>query len=185
LKKYTKIKSFKVYGARVYLHWSAILVGVVLLALSIKSPVLGVISVSSYFAVILLHEAGHAYLAHRLGYQVYGIYIGFMHGICEYEAPYSLKQEALIAWGGVLAQLIVAIPLIVAAQLFEINQITGIGPIVAFLGYISAMTVLINLAPSRPLDGAVAWKLVPILIRENTKNKPKSKTKKRNLKIIK
>lgn len=185
MKKYTLIKGFKIYGASLYLHWSAALVIAAVLALSFKDPFLGLISVASYFAVILIHEVGHAYIAHRLGYQVFGIYLGFIHGLCEHQAPYSLKHEAMIAWGGVVAQLIVAVPIIIAAKLFNINQIPGLGPVVGFLGYLSVMMVPMNLAPSRLFDGEMAWKLIPILINEKNKNKPKSKTKKNHLKIIK
>lgn len=183
MKKYTLVNHIKIYGAPVYIHWSVFLVIGGLLSLSITSPVLALISICSYFGIILLHEFGHAYLANRLGYKVNAIYLGFIHGLCEYEISYQYqpKYEYLIAWGGVLVQLIVAVPLLVLTQLFGINDGYGLGPVVAFLGYISAIIAVVNLAPIHPLDGSKAWKLVPILLTERRNNK----TKKSKFKVVK
>jgi hypothetical protein len=84
---------------------------------------------------------------------------------------------------GVLSQLAVAIPLILLAQLFNINNVYGLGPIVVFLGYISAMIAIVNLAPRHPLDGASAWKLIPMLVRER-RNKNIKKSKKSKFKVV-
>jgi membrane-associated protease RseP (regulator of RpoE activity) len=166
MKKYTKIKFLRVYGAPVYLHWSALLVMGGLLGISFNSPILAVISICSYFGIIMLHETGHAFVANKVGCHVRGVYLGFLHGKCEFEAPYNQKHKSLIAWGGVTAQFIVAIPLIVGSQFLRINEIYGMGPVVAFLGYISAFVALFNLAPSRELDGLEAWKLIPVLMKD-------------------
>lgn len=175
------VKGLKIFGAPVYIHWSALLVMGGLLGFSFNSPVLAIISICSYFGVILLHEAGHAYFARKLGYEVNAIYLGFVHGLCEYQQPYNKKHESIIACGGVVAQLIVAIPLILAAQFAQLNEVFGFGPIVVFLGYISVLVALINLAPSKTLDGGVAWKLVPIRLME----KKGKKTNKKKFKVIK
>ena len=134
-----------------YLHWSALLVMGGLLGISFNSPVLALISICSYFGIIILHETGHALVACKLGCDVSGVYLGSLHGKCEYELPYNQKHKSLIAWGGIAAQLVVALPLIIGSQTLSINEIYGLGPIVAFLGYISALVALVNLAPSREL----------------------------------
>ena len=82
---YTKIKFLTIFGAPVYIHWSALIIIGVLLATSIKNPVLAVISMCSYFGIILLHEARHAYFARRLNCDILSIYLGFFHGMCECE----------------------------------------------------------------------------------------------------
>jgi Zn-dependent protease len=183
MNKHTKLKFLKVYRAPVYLHWSALLVMGGLLGIAFNSPILAVISICSYFGIILLHETGHAFVANQLGYNVRGIYLGFLHGICECDAPNNQKHKSLIAWGGVAAQLIVALPLIICAQIFAINEIYGLGPVVGFLGYISAIIALVNLAPSRELDGLDAWKLLPVLMKEHMA-RTKAK-KKKSFKIVK
>lgn len=98
-----------------YLHWSALLVMGGLLGISFNSPILALISICSYFGIILLHETGHAFVANKLGYDVRGVYLGFMHGKCECAHPYNQKHISLIAWGGVAAQFVVALPLIIGS----------------------------------------------------------------------
>ncbi len=169
-----------------YIHWSALVVILLLMATSVKSPVLAVITVCSYFGIVLLHEAGHAFVAKQLGYRPIKISLGFLHGQCEYEAPYSKKHNSIIAWGGVLAQIAVAIPLIVLSKETRVAEVYGFGPVVAFLGYISLMIALLNLAPSPFLDGAKAWSLLPILLSEwREKGKRKKRIHRRNLKVVK
>jgi Zn-dependent protease len=176
MQRYTKVKYLRVYGAPVYLHWSALLVMGGLLGISFNSPILAVISISSYFGIIMLHETGHAFVTNKLGYGVRGVYLGFLHGKCECELPSNQKHKSLIAWGGVTAQLVVALPLIIGSQILSINEIYGLGPVVAFLGYISVLIALVNLAPSRGLDGLEAWKLIPVLAKEHmTRRKSKRK----------
>jgi hypothetical protein len=41
---YTRIRRVKVFGARVYIHWSALLVAGALLALSIRTPLLAIVA---------------------------------------------------------------------------------------------------------------------------------------------
>lgn len=169
MKGCVEINALRVFGARVYLHWSAILVMGVILAFAIRTPLLAVITLGSYFGILFVHEAGHAFFARSLGYQPFGIYLAFLHGRCVIEAPYSRKHESIIAWGGVATQLAIAIPLIVLAQTTSISSIPGFGPVIAFLGYISALVAAFNLAPSAAFDGGKAWALVPILLAERRK----------------
>jgi len=173
---YTRIRRVKVFGARVYIHWSTLLVAGALLALSIRTPLLALITIGCYLGILFVHEAGHAFFAQRLGYRPFAIYLGFVHGRCDYEEPYSRKHEAIVAWGGVAAQLALAIPLIVLAQTTSVAGVPGLGPVFGFLGYINLVVALFNLTPVPPLDGARAWALVPILWSERTR-KPKPRRK--------
>jgi Zn-dependent protease len=169
MKGYTRIAFLNAFGSRVHIHWSALLVMGGMLAASIRSPLLAIIVICSYFGIIYLHEAGHAYFAKRLGYRTYDIYLGFVHGLCSHEAPLNEKHECIIAWGGVAAQLAVAIPLILVAHMTSIARVPGLGPVISLLGYTSAMVAAINLAPIRGLDGEKAWRLIPVLLAERRK----------------
>lgn len=164
-KGYIQIKFLKIFGAPVHLHWSALAAIGFLFVVSVKSPLYAVVTICSYFGTILLHEAGHAYFVRRMGYQPRNIYLGLVHGLCEYNAPYDFREECIIAWGGVLAQLAVAIPLIVLSLTTRLNQLPLAGPIVVFLGYISVIMALFNLMPVMKLDGIKAWQLIPIQFR--------------------
>ena len=173
MKGYIDIKFLNIFGARVHIHWSVLLVMGVILGLSVKQPASAAILVCSYFGIILLHEAGHAYFAKRLGYRSFDVYLGVFHGLCRYEAPHSKKDESIIAWGGVAAQFSIAIPLIVVAHFTSLSEVPGVGPVVVFLGYLSAIIAVINLAPTPALDGSKAWNLIPILLVERRKLKSK------------
>lgn len=112
------------------------------------------------------------------------IYLTFIHGVCVYEQPGSVREAALVAWGGVLVQLAVAIPLIVLAQTTPLGAApvfpVAVAVAVAILGYMSLYIALLNLAPARGLDGALTWKLVPILLRD-LRNRFTSKKKTKDL----
>lgn len=168
---YTHIPYVKIFGARLHIHWSAFVVGGALFAFSIKDPVLAMITISSYFGLILLHETGHAAVVRCLGYKPFDIQLSAIHGTCSYPQPYSQYEDALIAWGGVGAQLLVAIPLIIVAQFEWSSHVYGLGPVLAFLGYVSAMMAVVNLTPHPTLDGGKAWSLFPMLWNARRKSK--------------
>ena len=129
-----------------------------------SSDLLGFIG--SYFGLIYAHEAGHAFFARHLGYRPRAVYLYFGHGLCVYEGPTNEKHECIIAWGGVVAQLAIALPLIVAHLFTPIGRIPVLMPIVMVLGYANAFVAAINLVPSANLDGQKAWRLIPILLAE-------------------
>ena len=174
MKGYVQIKFLNIFGAPVQVHWSAFVAMGFLLVVSIKNPLYAIVTICSYFGIILLHEAGHAYFGRRMGYQPREIHLGLIHGRCVFDEPYSLRDECIIAWGGVTAQLIIAIPLIVLNQTTPFDRLPLTGPIVAFLGYISVIIALYNLMPVMNLDGVQAWQLIPIQIR-HLRNKAAAK----------
>jgi Zn-dependent protease len=160
---YFLLKGARVLGARLHVHWSAVAVSVGLLAAWHRQPGLALEAVACYFGLILLHEAGHAAMALRLGYRALDIQLSLFHGRCWYEQPDTLREEATVAWGGVLAQLAIAIPLVALAQVPSFASTSMAGIAIAAFGYFSLAMVVLNLAPVRGLDGAIAWRLLPIL----------------------
>jgi Zn-dependent protease len=165
MKGYTQVKFLKIFGAPVQVHWSALVVMAALFVFSVKTPLLAIVTICSYFGFILLHEAGHAYFARRMGCRPLDIHLGLIHGRCTYEAPYNLRDDCIIAWGGVAAQIVVAIPLIVLHQTTPLDQMPLTGPVVTFLGYISVIMALFNLMPVMNLDGVKALQLIHIEIK--------------------
>jgi len=85
-------------------------------------------AIISYLAIIFVHELGHAWVASRLGYEVFAIRIGLIHGRCEFEAPYSLWDAALVSWGGVLAQLLVAAVVLLISSVLPDDSGNYFGP---------------------------------------------------------
>ena len=152
-----------VLGARLHVHWSALALAGVMLGVWHRQPGYAIEAIACYFGVILLHEAGHAAMARRLGYRASDIHLSMIHGRCTYDSPETFREEALVAWGGVLAQLAVALPLVALAQVPTIASSSFAGILTAAFGYLSLAMVALNLVPVRGLDGAKAWRLLPIL----------------------
>jgi Zn-dependent protease len=106
--------------------------------------------------VILLHELGHAVLAWTRGLRVVSVDVLAYGGVCRHTLGTPL-DGSIVAWGGVLAQgLLAAIAFPLAAMLSP----TGfLGELFYALTLGNAWMIVFNLLPIPPLDGAEAWKL--------------------------
>jgi Zn-dependent protease len=143
----------KVFGAPLRVHWSAPL-GLLITGFFVWPIALGT------GLVILLHELGHAVVARRMGVRVVRIDVLPFGGRCLWSGNPRPMERAAIAWGGVLAQLLL---LLVTAGL--VKQLgfpqAGIldGLCMAFT-LINGLLLFTNLIPVEPLDGAEAWPLL-------------------------
>lgn len=109
---------------------------------------------------LLVHEAGHAFFVRRFHLGVISIDLHGLGGACRWAGPATDVQRGVIAWGGVLAQMV----LIAACELSaRFNLLLGSAFLGAMLAYTTAINVVIialNLVPIPPLDGAEAWPLL-------------------------
>lgn len=165
----------RLFGIEVTVHHTAwILVGIIALS-TLKTPLVGLAAILSYLGLILLHELGHAYFSRRLGYEVFGIEVGAFHGRCWHETHGDARDEAIIAWGGVAAQLALALPLIALDLVFALRGEPVLGGTVKILGYGSVLLAAINLLPFAPLDGEKAWRLPRLLLQAHRRQRPAKK----------
>lgn len=114
-----------------------------------------------FSVLMLVHELGHAIMARRQGLAVHEIRLYFMHGVCEYEHAYSKRKQALVAWGGVLAQMLLLLSAIVIAKVLValgLGLPSWIAPAFFVWVPLNVMIAFVNLLPVPPLDGAVAWR---------------------------
>jgi hypothetical protein len=81
-RKWLQLRRVRILGARVHVHWSAFAVVLLLLLVSVRSPIYAAIAIASYLGMIFLHETGRAWVARRLGYRVDALYVAFLHGRC-------------------------------------------------------------------------------------------------------
>lgn len=154
-----------VNGLPVYFHWSAVLLFAVFVA---ASPFFGfpiVFIALGLFSIMLAHELGHAYLVKHLGYRVYRIRIFPVHGLCLYEETDSPYEDYIIAWGGVLAQLILFVPAVAILAIFGNTSVGSINVLLVAFSYINAVIMVINLTPAPGLDGGKAWRLPLIFLK--------------------
>jgi len=151
----------KVRGVEVYVHWSVFAIAMVMLAGTIRRPAMTLVGLTCYLGVLFIHECGHMIAAQRLGCRVNFIELYPIHGRCCFEMPWSRFDHCIIAWGGVLAQLVVALPLVVWLGIFGYTRFDPINAVLAILGCFSLLIAALNLIPAGRLDGTVAWSLIP------------------------
>jgi len=159
-----RLRRVRVLGAPVYVHWSVLVMVGLFAFMSFHSLVFALVAITSYLGIIVIHEAGHAWMAHRCGCEVLAIRIAWLHGCCEYEdVVYSEREDVLIAWAGVVAQLAVALPVLAVGTVFEDHDFGYAAPAMVLLGHANLVSALVNLAPARGLDGHKAWRALPLL----------------------
>jgi Zn-dependent protease len=149
----------QVHGVDVYVHWTVFLL-IALLFLVERKPLTTLIGLVTYLALLMLHESGHVAVARLRGYQAFHIAIYPFFGLTAMEAAESRWDRALIAWGGVAAQLLVAIPVVVTVSLVGYTQRDEWNLVLTILGNYSLLVAAFNLLPVRPLDGSVAWGII-------------------------
>jgi Zn-dependent protease len=139
--------------------------------------VLAVISALAFFASILLHELGHAFVALRNGIGISDITLWLFGGVARMSGDSdSPGTEFKIAIAGPLVTLVIAVlcgVIGVAAagwdQFWKAMLIEGsadttpVLTVVAWLASINALILVFNLIPAFPLDGgrvarSIAWK---------------------------
>ena len=150
------------FGAKLHVHLSVVILTVVVALAAVESPAFAAVTLLSFLGVVLLHEWGHAAVAHHFGYAVEGIWLAAIHGRCEYQAPETQWESSVIAWGGVAAQLAVAAPIIALDSVWH-RSLGIFGPVVLILGYYSWLVAMFNLLPLKGLDGPLAWRIIPLL----------------------
>lgn len=176
----------KINNVSIKIHWSIIFIFPYFLYLY-KNFLNGIIGTIASLFLLLMHELGHATMARRRKTRVHGIYIYPLHGLCVYDQPYYREDDILIAWGGVLAQLfILLIALIVQSLLYYIlpnfyySSQLFLYPIFNVFINVNIFIIIINLIPVQPLDGELAWQIMP-MVKEwistlrNKRLKPKNK----------
>jgi Zn-dependent protease len=145
----------RIGGVAFRAHWT-LPIGLLALGGFQFNPVVWV----SLLAITVIHESGHAVMANAFGLAPRSIDVHGVGGRCIYEG-YVISDVArsAIAWGGVLAQVIL---FVLARRIGELAGDSGgphfllaIGMLTGWNAFIAAL----NLLPIPGLDGAEAWRL--------------------------
>jgi Zn-dependent protease len=155
----------EINGVKVFVHWSVLLIGAVVCIGAISEPATAIPGLICYYGVILLHECGHMFFAHRKHCTVWSIELYPIWGITRFNPPYSHYDYCVIAWGGVIAQLLVAVPIMILSELIGTTRFQAVNTVLAMFGFFSLFVAAFNLIPAPPLDGSIAWGLVPALFK--------------------
>jgi Zn-dependent protease len=156
---------FRVRCVDVYVHWTVFLIAGLMIAASISQPWITLVAGASWLALILLHECGHMIAAQRRKCHVLAIYLYPIHGRCCYSQPWSRLDDCVIAWGGVIAQFVVAVPLVLWIIVAGYSRFNPVNAVMAILGGYSLCVAVFNLIPAGSLDGVKAWGIIPEYIK--------------------
>jgi len=171
----TFMRVMRVKGVDVNVHWTVFLVGAIILLNAGRKPVLTLVGLLCYLSVLLIHEIGHLIAAQRRGSQVLEIRLYPIHGKCIFQTPWSRFDHCVIAWGGVIAQAIVAVPLLLWLFFFGYTRFDAVNAVLAILGAYSMCVAAFNLLPARGLDGSIAWSIIPEYLRRR-RSRPKARS---------
>jgi Zn-dependent protease/CBS domain-containing protein len=156
----------RVWGIPIGLHWSLFIV-FMLLTTSLGGNyfpnqyptlssgaawLLGVVTSVLFFASVLLHELGHAWVALRNNIPVNGITLFIFGGVAQIGAQAKTPgAEFRIAAGGPVVSFLLALGF---GLLWLVDRnISYLGAPSGWLAFINLMLLLFNLLPGYPLDG--------------------------------
>src|SRR5262245_59070669 len=145
----------------VMIHWTALVLAVIVSGFSFR-PVAWL----AVFVVILIHEFGHATAVLKAGASVVAIRMDALGGCCEWIGRVTPTQRLAIAWGGVLAQLllfVIVFAVFIFSGPFDSEFTYQLLPILLQWNLI---LVALNLLPVKPLDGYDAWRLLSMAFQD-------------------
>ena len=155
----------RIAGIDLYVHVTfLILVGWVALShyLARQSPAdafTGVAFIFSLFAIVVLHELGHALTARRFGIPTRDITLLPIGGVARLDRmPQDPKQELLVALAGPAVNVVLAAILFVVLELGEglaaYGQVVRVGgSFLDQLFWVNVSLAVFNLLPAFPMDG--------------------------------
>ncbi|MCB9665090.1 MAG: hypothetical protein H6732_13330 [Alphaproteobacteria bacterium] len=147
-----------IHGIPVHVGWSTLVVAVAIALLGPFAPAQDTLNAVAYLLIVGVHEAGHAWVVRRRGHHVDAITVHMTHGACMYHGiDVTPLDRALIAWGGVAAQALLAIAASVPLAVF------GHVPVLEVLVVINLSIAAFNLLPFPGRDGEDAWTLFRLL----------------------
>jgi Zn-dependent protease len=161
----------RIRGVPVAVHWSVPVIGALIVLSALRRPVVTLVALAAYLAVLVVHELGHAVAARRRGCAVWSVDLYPIHGVTRISAPRSPWDAGVIAWGGVTAQALVAVPLVLWVLVFGYTRWEAANAVLALLGFFSLLVAVLNLLPVPHLDGPQAWALVGMALRRRRRRR--------------
>jgi Zn-dependent protease len=153
------IRLFKFSGITVYLHFSWFLIAAWQLtqrSYSYRSPVWSVLEYLALFAIVLMHEFGHALACRQTGGVANRIVLWPLGGIAFVNPP---RRPGAMLWSIAAGPLVnvILLPILAVAALLANNQSALDRPDLALffrhLWWINAGLLFFNMLPVYPLDG--------------------------------
>jgi Zn-dependent protease len=137
-------------GAPIRIHWTTPIAVFVLTRFSFNPLVW-----AALLGVLFVHEMGHALVAQQFHMRLVSIDITGVGGTCRLEGDPTVREAAIVAWGGVIAQA----ALLVVAIILRMMIGDWLDSVFHILITSNVVLIALNLLPIAPLDGATAWRL--------------------------
>ena len=151
------IRLFRFAGIEVFLHFSWFLVAAIYISGYIRryeSPVWGVLEYISVFAIVLIHEFGHALACRQVGGVANRIVLWPLGGIAYVDPP---RRPGAYLWSIAAGPLVnvILLPVLAFVSMMAQASLPGSDVAVFFrdLNFINAVLLGFNLLPVFPLDG--------------------------------
>jgi Zn-dependent protease len=114
--------------------------------------------------VIVIHELGHAAMVRITGHHVTRIVLHGAGGLCFWTGDATKIARAQIAWGGVLAQLLILAPAYLVGTVWGDELPPWSGEVSYAFVRMNLWLIAINLIPAPRFDGYEAWPLFRLLL---------------------
>jgi Zn-dependent protease/CBS domain-containing protein len=153
------LKIFTVFGIPVELHFSFLLLMVVIYLVAIFNLVPGVdviiaVLITLLFAAVVLHELTHSYVAQGYGVEIDRIVLLPIGGVSAMkELPKDPHQELMIAIAGPLVNLVLAAVLYPVYLFFGDSLSPGLNFLFFYFILMNLVLGAFNLLPAFPMDG--------------------------------
>lgn len=162
------VKLFEIRGIEIFLHWSWLIVAVFVVAMrrgQYSSLAWNVATYLSLFAIVLLHELGHALACRSVGGKADRIVLWPLGGVAYVEPP---QRPGAVLWSiaaGPLVNLVLLVPAFFAWQMTLGVIAPDFSRYLQALFYINLGLLVFNCLPIYPLDGgqmlrALLWYFV-------------------------
>jgi Zn-dependent protease len=158
------------------MHWT-VLLAFAWMYLIFMDVALMLMSIPFVFLILAVHELGHVVALRRRRIGVTGVTLWGIHGETSYN-EYAAKpgDVVLVAWGGVIAQLVLMLGALAAHELVPWRSIP-FGAQLDTVMYVvlvklNIFLMIVALLPIGPFDGHAAWQ---VLRRSRAKTKAKAK----------
>jgi Zn-dependent protease len=160
----------------VSMHWT-VLLAFAWMYLIFMDVTLMLMSIPFIFLILAVHELGHVLALRRRKIGVTGVTLWGIHGETSYN-EYAAKpgDVVMVAWAGVIAQLVLMLAALAAHELVPWRSIPGGAQLdtvmYVVLVKLNIFLMIVALLPIGPFDGHAAWQ---VLRRPRAKAKAKAK----------
>lgn len=157
------LRIFRLFGIDVFVHWSWVVVAYfqIIYRTGDRDPVWVGFEYLTLFAIVLLHEFGHALATRSVGGEAKQIVLWPLGGVAFVKPP---QRPGAVLWciaAGPLVNVILLAPTILAAA-WTWNQPTPLADYLQAVAVMNAALLVFNCLPFFPLDGgqmlrAILW----------------------------